>query len=81
MKDLQININVKYNVGLGTEAPEKVIEQLKEVFEENITLDPSRFEHQEKYEELNNWLLKNIKERDCCDIEYEIVDLQTSESK
>jgi hypothetical protein len=70
IKDL--SVNVTYRVGLGDlEVSEKVFEQLNEIADNGVSIDGTGMD----YPEANEWLKDNIKERDCCDLEYEIEEL------
>jgi hypothetical protein len=70
IKDL--DVKVTYIVGLeDVKVPEKVFKQLTEIAEKGIELDGTGM----NYPEANEWLRDNIKERDCCDLEYEITEL------
>ena len=70
IKDL--DVKVTYRVGLGNvKVPDKVFKQLTEIADKGIELDGTGMD----YPEANEWLRDNIKERDCCDLEYEITEL------
>jgi hypothetical protein len=70
IKDL--SVNVTYRVGLGDlEVSEKVFEQLNEIADNGVSIDGTGMEYPEAIE----WLRDNIKEGDCCDLEYEIEEL------
>ena len=70
IKDL--DVKVTYRVGLvDVEVSDEVFEQLSEIAEKGIELDGTDMD----YPEANEWLRDNIKERDCCDLEYEITEL------
>jgi hypothetical protein len=67
-----LDVKVTYRVGLGdVKVPDKVFKQLKEIADKGIELDGTGMD----YLEANEWLIDNIKERDCCDLEYEISEL------
>lgn len=70
IKDLYVKVT--YRVGLGdVEVSDKVFEQLSEISERGIEIDGTGMD----YPEANEWLKYNIKERDCCDLGYEISEL------
>jgi hypothetical protein len=67
-----INVKVTYSVGLGgLTAPKKVLEQLNEIADNGDEIDFATF----KYPEARDWIQENIKERDCYEASFEIVDL------
>ena len=67
-----LSVTVKYRVGLGKlNVTDEVYKQLEEIAEKGIELDGTGT----KYPEANDWLHENIREADCCDIEYEITEL------
>lgn len=67
-----ITVKVTYTVGLGgVTAPKKVIDQLSEIADTGDSIDYS--DH--RYHEVADWILSNIKERDCFQSEFEIQDL------
>jgi hypothetical protein len=67
IKDL--DITVTYRVGFGDiEVPDDVFEQLKEIHGNYIKLSGTGL----NYPEASEWLRKNIKERDCYYVGYEI---------
>lgn len=70
IKDL--SVKVTYKVGLGdVEVSNEVFEQLQEIADSEMEIDGMSME----FPEALDWLRDNIKERDCCDLEYEISDL------
>lgn len=70
IKDL--DVKVTYKVGLGNvKVPNKVFEQLNEIADSGREVDGTGMEYPEALE----WLRNNIKERDCCDLEYEIEEM------
>ncbi len=70
IKDL--DVKVTYRVGLGdVKVSDKVFEQLNEIAENGSEIDGMDME----YPEASEWLRDNIKEADCCDIEYDITEL------
>lgn len=71
IKDL--SVKVTYKVGLGNlKVPNKVYKQLNEIFDEGGEVNGMEME----YTEATEWLRNNIREADCCDLEYEIDDLE-----
>lgn len=67
-----LDVKVTYRVGLGDiEVSDEVFEQLNEIIENGTEIDGMGME----YSEASEWLRNNIKERDCCDLEYEITEL------
>ena len=71
---LKINVTAKYTVGLGgLEVPENIYKGLLQI-EENGGYDSSA--DNEDVHEACEWLEENIRERDCCDIDYEINNLE-----
>lgn len=67
----KISVTITYKVGLGEiKAPENVIKQLKKAHENNIEISSGIF--QDEYEEAYEWLVNNIKEKDCYDWNCEI---------
>jgi len=73
MKSIEeLSVRVTYKVGLGNlKVSKKVYEQLTEIAENRSDVDGTGMEFPEAIE----WLRNNVKERDCCDLQYEIVDL------
>ena len=70
IKDL--DVKVTYRVGLGdVKVSDKVFEQLNEIAENGGEIDGTGMD----YIEASEWLRDNIKEADCCDIEYDITEL------
>lgn len=68
------NIIVKstHKVGIGgLNAPKIVIDQLQKMYDSSEEVNITS----EKYPEAMEWLRDNIKERDCFDMEYEIISL------
>lgn len=74
MKTIEnINVKVTYYVGLGEiEVENEVFEELNKIYDNDIEVDGIAFS---KYDEAIEWLRDNIKERDCCELEYEIEEL------
>jgi len=67
-----ISVTVAYRVGLGgIEVSDEVFEQLNEIADNGTEVDGTGMEYPEAIE----WLRDNIKEGDCCDLQYEIQDL------
>lgn len=74
MEIKDIKVKVTYEVGLGgLDATEQEFNQLKELFEDGKELDGMGHD---KFNEAREWLNAKIQERDCCDISYEIEDLE-----
>lgn len=70
-----INVKVTYYVGLGNiKAPTEVINQLNDAADNSKTLDLNT-RNDYDYSLATEWLIDNIKERDCCDWECEIEDI------
>lgn len=70
-----INVKVTYYVGLGNiKAPIEVINQLEDAAENFKTLNLDTRDD-DSYRLATEWLIDNIKERDCCDWECEIEDM------
>ena len=68
IKDL--NVTVTYTVGLGeVEVPDKVFEQLKKMFDIDISIGVS---HPQEYEDAFEWLTNNISEDDAMVWSYEV---------
>lgn len=71
IKDL--NVTVTYIVGIGDiEVNDEVFKQLNEIADKGVSIDGLS---DMKYPEACDWLRDNIKEADCCDLEYQINDL------
>lgn len=69
-----IKVKVTYEVGLGgLEATDIIFNQLKELFEQGKELEGFGYD---KFNEAREWLNTEIKEGDCCEITYEIEDLE-----
>jgi hypothetical protein len=67
-----IEVRVTFKVGLGSlEIPKKVYEELAELHDKQIELDSSDLD----YPNANEWLVANIKHRDCFECQFEIEDL------
>jgi hypothetical protein len=73
MKTIEdLTVKVTYKVGLGgLNVSEKIHKQLNEIAENSIELDGMGMD----YPEASDWLKDNIRERDCCNLEYEIEEL------
>ena len=68
----ELNVKVTYKVGLGDiKVPNKVFKQLNEIAEKGREIDGMGMD----YPEASEWLRDNIRERDCCDLNYEIEEL------
>ena len=71
IKDL--DVKVTYRVGLGdVKVSEKVYEQLYEIYAKDKEVDIMAMSD---YPEASEWLRNNIREADCCDLEYSISEL------
>lgn len=70
IKDLSVKVTYKVGLG-GLEVSDKVFEQLNEIADNSGEVDGTGFEYPDAIE----WLQNNIKEGDCCDLEYEIEEL------
>lgn len=69
-----ITVKVTYMVGLGgLTAPKEVIGQLKDIVADgdDVNFDTLR------YLEAVEWIQSNIKERDCFDAKFEIIELES----
>nr|DAI20183.1 MAG TPA: hypothetical protein [Caudoviricetes sp.] len=71
-----LTVTVTYTVGLDVDVPEKVAEQLEEIYNNGIALTDEYYILYERYEEAFEWLNNNIRERDCCDWKYTIDNLE-----
>lgn len=70
-----ISVEVKYRVGLGgLNIPKKVLEQLQDAENNCKTLDLNSRDDK-RYAEATEWLIDNIRERDCYDWEAEIEEI------
>jgi len=72
----KLNVTVTYSVGLGnlSNVPKKVVEQLEEAYDSGHTI--ASFDVGQPYQEAMDWLVENIKQRDCFDWECEIDNLE-----
>lgn len=71
LKDLKVKVT--YEVGLGNlDIPKEALEQMEDAYENCKDLDGFGYD---KYNEAREWLNSNIQESDCCDIEYEIIEM------
>lgn len=69
-----IKVKVTYEVGLGgLESTDVVFNQLKELYENSKELDGMGFD---KFNEAREWLNAEIMESDCCELTYEIEELE-----
>jgi hypothetical protein len=67
-----LTVQVTYRVGLGgVDMPKKVYKQLVKAAKNGDSIDPSLME----YSDVGEWLVDNIKERDCMDWQAEIEDI------
>lgn len=74
MEIKDIRVKVTYEVGLGgLNATEQELNQLKELFLNGKELDGMGHD---KFNEAREWLNKEIMESDCCELNYEIEDLE-----
>lgn len=72
-----LEVTVKYRVGLGgLNVPKKVIEQLESAVNNYKELGMDTRDDK-RYAEATEWLIDNIKERDCFDWSAEIDDFTT----
>ena len=71
IKDIEVKVTYKVGLG-GLNCNEQVFSQLKELFENGTELDG--MEH-DKFNDAREWLHKEIIQSDCCDLSYEIEDL------
>lgn len=70
-----LDVTVKYRVGLGgVTLPKKVLQQLEDAELNGHTLDLNSRDN-EKYRDATEWLIDNIKERDCYEWQCEIDEL------
>jgi hypothetical protein len=73
VKDL--TVKVTYSVGLGNiEMPDIVHQQLLKAFEKGHEIDSVSY--RKEYQEASEWLVENIREKDCFDWEAEITELE-----
>lgn len=69
----KIRVTVTYQVGIGgVSVPEKVLNQLKEAYDNGEEIDGTSTD----FGEASEWLADNIKEKDCFEISYEIDELR-----
>lgn len=67
-----LEVKVAYKVGLvDLNVSKEVLEELNKINQKGIELDSS----DENYPYAIQWLRDNIKERDCFDAQYEIIEL------
>lgn len=67
-----LTVQVTYRVGLGdVEMPENVYQQIEEAYENGDEIDSSCME----YQDAADWLINNIREKDCMDWSAEIEEL------
>lgn len=65
-----LNVTVTYVVGLGDiEVDDDVFAQLNEMADNGARIDGLS---DIKYPEASDWLRDNIRESDCCDLEYQV---------
>lgn len=71
-----VRIKVTYEVGLGgLSVPKPVRDSLLDLAENSEQLDG--LEHNSKHFYADYWLKENILERDCCDLKYEVLEIQS----
>lgn len=72
MKVKNISVTVTYSVGLGdVDMPKEVYEELKEACESGDEIA----NHPQKYAKASQWCIDNMKERDCFEWKYEVIEL------
>lgn len=81
MKTIEkLTITITYTVGLGDiKVPDNVYEELMEAYDNNDTIDPDLIKTLKSYSNANDWIIDNIKERDCYNWECEIDNIETEE--
>lgn len=71
MKTITLNVTCKYDVELTCDVPDRVYEQLCDIYDNGGTVSDS-----ELYKgDAANWLADNVSERDALNWEYEINDI------
>jgi len=71
-----ISVRVTYEVGIGgLEVGDKILTQLRKMYEEESALDALGHSNASQ-EEVRQWLIDNIEERDACFLTYEIDELE-----
>lgn len=74
----KINVTISYSVGYGDlkNIPKDVLKQLKHAYDNGNSIMSSDIS--EVYSNAMEWLVENIKEKDCFDWECEIENLETN---
>lgn len=76
----KLTVTVTYTVGLGDiKVPDNVFEELMKAYDNDDTIDPGTIKTIKNYSDANDWIIDNIKERDCYDRQCEIDNLETEE--
>ncbi len=71
MKTITLNVTCKYDVELTCDVPDRVYEQLCDIYDNGGTISDS----ETFYNNASNWLSDNVCERDALNWEYEINDI------
>lgn len=72
-----LRVKVTYEVGLGDiEVDDRTYEALLNSADNLQTLEWASVEKNESDQTAFDWLTENIKEGDCCELEYEIIDFE-----
>jgi hypothetical protein len=73
-----LTIKVTYTVALGDcKMPDEIYKQLLQVNESSKSIKMGSLEHPEAYE----WLIENIDENDCCELKYQIKNIELDKSE
>ncbi len=77
MKKIRINVKATYTVGLEMGVPDDVYQALCKVYDNGGDIDPNSIEtyRDKELSDAADWLADNIREKDACEWEWEIVDL------
>lgn len=75
MKDVKLEITVKYTTGITCSVPDDVFESL-EYIEDKYGFGFNTSQIDKKCEPATEWLADNISEADGCEWEYEIINLE-----
>lgn len=72
----KLNVTISYSVGYGNldKIPKDVLNQLKHAYENGNLITSTDFSN--VYSDAMEWLVENIKEKDCFDWECEIKNLE-----